>query len=124
MFRKLTSALFVVTLAACGGDKTVAPGPTPIPTVTFSVAGAWTGTTQLSGSLVQFAGTFVDNSGNVTGSGTIIGGTINCAAAITGSRTDTNVSLNWKCNGFVPINYAASLAGTKLTGNLNGSGLS
>jgi hypothetical protein len=124
MTRTLTSALLLLTLAACGGDAKVTTPAVTVPTVSFSVAGAWTGTTQLSGSLVQFAGTLVDNNGSVSGNGTIIGGTLNCAASISGSRTDTNVSLNWTCTGFQPINYAASLAGTKLTGNLNGSGFS
>jgi hypothetical protein len=116
MFRPLVvGAALLLSVAACKDDG----GPK------LSVAGSWQGSVMnpSTGNVFQFNSTLADASGTITGSGTIAGPGLNCAATIAGTRADASVSMSWTCPGITPVNYSGSLSDNeKISGTLNGSG--
>ena len=105
------AALTLIFAVGCGGDKATAPA------VNTSATGSWTGTS--SGSTLSMV--LNDNSGTVTGSGTLSASS-SIALTITGNHAGANVSLTMSAPGYEPLNYAGTLNDRTIIGSLNGSG--
>ena len=120
MRRSMKPTLFLLlaaSLVACGGSETQAPPPPP-PTV----SGTWTG---IAGpSFQQLTITLVDNSGAVTGNGTIAN-TPTGTRALTGSGTFVNKELVMTLTSgtVATISIRANMSGNDtLIGTVSGSG--
>lgn len=109
--RKVLAVLALTLASACGSDSGTSP--------TASLTGAWSGpvgTQTLSLSLVE-------NSGVVTGSGTLTGTpTGTRAQTVAGTFNGATLNATLSSGSVQPVNLTATLAGTKLSGNLVGSG--
>jgi hypothetical protein len=112
-----TAQLFAVIAAlliysACGGDSS---GPKT------TVAGSWSGTGTTSTSSFTLSLILAENSGAVTGTGTLSGGS-SIALTVTGTYSAPSVGLTFSSPGFENLNFSGTVSGKTMTGTLNGSG--
>jgi hypothetical protein len=101
-----------VVSAGCDSDESD-------PTVT----GSWGGTANVQGSIVSLDMQLTENSGSVTGSGTLnVGGPI--AINVTGTHNYPSVALTVRSTGFADLSFQGTLSGDarQITGTLSGSG--
>ncbi len=104
-------SLALAMIGCSGGDSNAPKTPT-------TVTGTWVGTS--SGATVNLV--LTENSGTVSGSGTMVAGTASIALTVAGSHNGASVSLTFKTSGFQDTNLTGTFAGNSITGTLNGSG--
>ncbi|MDQ3207264.1 MAG: hypothetical protein M3Q37_01500 [Gemmatimonadota bacterium] len=66
--------------------------------------------------------TLQENSGSVSGSGSLSSAEEAIAVQVSGTYTEPNVALTLTASGFEPISISAVVSETSLTGTANGSG--
>ena len=105
-------AVVLLVYSACSGDSS---GPKT------TVAGNWTGTGTTSAGSFTVNLILAENSGSVTGTGTISGST-SIALTVTGTYSAPSVGLTFSSPGFENLNFSGTVSGKTMTGTLNGSG--
>jgi hypothetical protein len=107
--RRFLASIAVVAVLGCGGDSN---GPKQ------TLTGTWRGpvsTATVTLNLTQ-------NGRDVTGNGTIVGGTESAALTVTGTSNLPTFSLTISASGFESMNFSGTLGTNQLAGTLNGSG--
>lgn len=111
MNSRLVIAVMAGLIVGCGGGDSTSPEK---PTVT----GSWIGTT--GGQTLSFA--LVENSGAVTGSGSLTGIGGPFAQTISGTFVNPTLTITLTSGQHPPFTLTATLSGTALNGTLSGSG--
>jgi hypothetical protein len=109
--RYVLTAVLCSLLVACGSESATAPKP--------SVGGTWSGT--VAGQTLSL--TLIENSGAVTGTGTITNTpTGTRALTVTGTFVSAKLAATMSSGTLQPIALQATVAASTMTGALTGSG--